>query len=52
MPSPLDLPPTQGKNPKNEEEIIERQADTNTIQHPTEEGCLGESRMFVVWGEK
>ncbi|CAK9085223.1 unnamed protein product [Durusdinium trenchii] len=26
LPSPLDLPPTQGKNPKNEEEIIERQA--------------------------
>jgi len=24
MPSPMDLPPTRGKNPKNEEEILER----------------------------
>mmetsp|Transcript_61536 Transcript_61536/g.190589 ORF Transcript_61536/g.190589 Transcript_61536/m.190589 type:complete len:515 (-) Transcript_61536:152-1696(-) len=27
LPSPLDLPPTKGKNPKDEEEVLERKAD-------------------------
>lgn len=29
LPSPLDLPPTKGKNPKNEEEVIERMASAD-----------------------
>ena len=31
LPSPLDMPPTKGKNPKNEEEDLVREASPDEI---------------------